>query len=73
MVSGASWDESFLRALLNGDSTRPTLEQLCADSVGSGDTSILLELQRYRERTDLPSGLPIRLWTLDAKLAAYVP
>ncbi len=58
VVSGASWDESFLRALLDGNGVRPTFEQLCASGVGSGDTSILLELQRYRSRVDLPSELP---------------
>lgn len=71
VVSGASWDDSFLRALLDGDQTRPSLEELCASGGGSGDSSILLELQRYRARTDLPSSLPIRLWTLDRSLRSY--
>jgi hypothetical protein len=29
------------------------------------------ELNRYRERSDLPSALPVRLWTLDVVLAGY--
>lgn len=71
VVSGASWDGEFLLGLLNGDGLRPGLVDLCASSVGSGDASILLELQRYRLRIDLPSGMPIRLWTLDVGLGSY--
>lgn len=71
VVSGASWDEAFLAGLLDGDDHRPGLVDLTTWGVGSGDVSILLELQRYRARTDLPSALPVRLWTLDAGPAAY--
>jgi hypothetical protein len=71
VVSGASWDEDFLTGLLDGDDLRPGLLDLTTSCVGSGDASILLELQRYRARTDLPSALPVRLWTLDIEQAAY--
>lgn len=71
VISGASWDEAFLTGLLDGDDLRPGLLDLTTAGGGSGDASILLELQRYRARTDLPSALPVRLWTLDAGLAAY--
>lgn len=70
-VSGTTWDELFLRELVDGHPVRPGLVDLCQTGVGTGDGSILLELQRYRQRTDIPSGLPIELWTLDQGLQAY--
>ncbi len=71
VVSGAGWDAAFLGGLLQGDDMRPGLVDLCTGGVGSGDASILLELSRYRSRSDLPSALPVRLWTLDEGLGAY--
>lgn len=71
VVSGASWDGGFLTALLDGDDQRPGLLDLAIAGLGSGDASILLELHRYRSRTDLSSALPVWLWTLDEDLAAY--
>jgi hypothetical protein len=71
VVSGASWNETFLSRLLDGHALVPGLTDLCAGQVGSGDASIVHELNRYRERSDLPSALPVRLWTLDVVLAGY--
>jgi hypothetical protein len=71
VVSGVPWDGSFLSRLINGDGGLPALTELCVSQVGSGDASILLELSSYRERADIPSAMPVRLWTLDAGLAAY--
>lgn len=71
VVSGASWDEPFLEGLLAGEHPVPGLSELAQQGVGSGDASILQELNRYRSRSDLPTGLPVRLWTLDTSLAAY--
>lgn len=71
VVSGSAWDASFLRELVDGDAQRPGLVDLCGQEVGAGDVSILLELRRYRARSDVPSGLPVRLWTLDLGLRAY--
>lgn len=71
VVSGASWDETFLRRLLDGHGSLPGLVELSSEKLGSGDVSILHELDRYRRRSDLPSKLPVRLWTLDGQLAAY--
>lgn len=71
IVTGVSWDETYLRRLVDGHGTRPSLVNLCSAKVGSGDASILHELDRYRERSDLPSALPVRLWTLDAQLSSY--
>ncbi len=71
VIAGASWDEDFLARVVDGHAQLPGLVDLCTSGVGSGDASILAELQHYRERSDLPSALPVRLWTLDASLQAY--
>jgi hypothetical protein len=39
--------------------------------IGAGDASILHEMRRYRSRSDVPSGLVVTIWTLDATLAAH--
>ncbi len=70
VVSGARWDTDYLRALVEGNH-RPGLVDLATQGIGSGDASIMLEIDRYRARTDLPSGQPVRLWTLDRSLTAY--
>jgi hypothetical protein len=70
VVSGTTWDESFLTALVNGNG-RPDLVELATQAVGSGDVSILVEVDRFLARTDRPSGQAVRLWTLDASLAAW--
>ncbi|CAN5214788.1 hypothetical protein BH20ACT5_BH20ACT5_24280 [soil metagenome] len=59
----------MIATLVDGwDSGLPLLG-FAEQGIGAGDASILLEIQRYRRR--VPSGQPIRLWTLDAALAAY--
>ncbi len=35
------------------------------------DAAILLEVRRFRERVDLPSGRIVRLWSSDRALMAY--
>ena len=62
---------TFLRRLVDGHGTRPPLVDLCLTEIGVGDASILHELDRYRSRSDLPSKLPVRLWTLDIHMAAH--
>lgn len=37
--------------------------------IGSGDASLLMEMDRYR--LNVPGGTPIELWTLDRQLASY--
>ena len=71
VVSGASWDVDFLEQLVDGHPGRPGLVDLCQQGVGTGDGSILLEVERYRQRSDLPSALPVELWSLDAGLQAW--
>lgn len=71
VVSGGAWDEPFLRRVVDGHNRVPSLTDLCTAGVGSGDASILHEVERYRSRSDVPSAQPIRLWTLDTALAAH--
>ena len=71
VVSGIPWDSPFLHRIVGGHEVLPTLVDFCTAQVGGGDASILHELSSYRQRADLPSALPVRLWTLDAGLASY--
>ncbi len=71
VVSGASWDSAFLRELVDGHPRRPGMVALCTSRVGTGDGSILLEVERYRQRSDVPSAVPIELWSLDQGLSTY--
>lgn len=71
VVSGATWDAAFLTELVEGHTSRPGMVDLSSGGVGAGDGSILLELERYRQRSDVPSKMPVELWSLDAGLRAY--
>lgn len=71
VVSGATWDSGFLADLVTGHAHRPGMVDLASTGLGTGDGSILLELERYRRRSDLPSGRPVELWSLDRQLQAY--
>lgn len=68
-VSGVPWDGDFLGALIDGGGSRLPLVDFATSGIGSGDASLLLEIERYRAK--VPSATPIRLWTLDKVLSAY--
>jgi hypothetical protein len=68
-VSGVPWDLDFLSALIDGSATRTGLVEFAMAGIGSGDASLLHEMDRYRSK--VPSATPIRLWSLDALLAAH--
>lgn len=68
-VSGVPWDGNFLSALVEGKGSRMPLVEYATINIGSGDASLLLEIDRYRAR--VPSATPIRLWTLDQTLSAH--
>lgn len=70
-TSGASWDAGFLRDLLEGGGAGSDFLALCTAGIGAGDAAILLEVRRFRERVDLPSGRIVRLWSSDRALMAY--
>lgn len=68
-VSGASLDGNFLSALIDGGGSRLPLIEYATMGIGSGDASLLLEIERYRGK--VPSATPVRLWTLDKDLSAH--
>lgn len=68
-VSGVPWDGNFLSALIDGGGRRLPLVEFATMGIGSGDASLLLEIERYRAR--VPSATPVRLWTLDKALSAH--
>lgn len=68
-VSGVPWDESFLTALIDGGGDRMSLLDFATAGLGSGDASLLLEMDRYRGQ--VPSATPINLWTLDEALGSF--
>jgi hypothetical protein len=72
VVGKADWDSQFIQLLVDGspDGTIPNLVDLATRGVGVGDASILHEARAYRASTSVPSGQPIRIWTLDAGLRA---
>ncbi len=67
-LNSSKWDDDFLHRLVSGGMTGLTLVEHAIRGVGCGDLSILVEREIYRERTGLSD---VRIWTLDAKLAAH--
>lgn len=67
-LSRAEWDEQTLQQLVDGHLLVLGLVQLAADKVGAGDAAILHELQRFRTRVDVPSQIPLEIWTKDGAL-----
>ena len=68
-VSGVPWDESFLTALIDGGGNRMSLVDFATAGLGSGDASLLLEMDRYRGK--VPSATPISLRMLDETLDSF--
>lgn len=68
-VSGVPWDPDFLTALIDGAGDRMPLVEFAMTGIGSGDASLLMEMDRYRAK--VPSATPITLWTLDTMLSSH--
>lgn len=68
IVRAVTWDESFLDALVGGDSTGSDLVTLLGNKVGTGDVAILVELDQFVNNTAYVST---EIWTLDADLRAH--
>lgn len=68
-VSGVPWDPAFLTALIAGAGDRMPLVEFAMIGIGSGDASLLLEIDRFRAK--VPSATPISLWTLDNALSSH--
>lgn len=75
VVGRADWNAAFLQLLIDGsvDGSIPSMVDLSSEGVGVGDASIVHEMQKYQMDVDTPSGMPVRLWTLDNGLAALTP
>jgi len=70
-----TWDAEYLCSLLRGDSTGVDLTTHLSMTkndrqapLGAGDVSILVERDRFAERTAYDD---VRVWTIDSGLAAY--
>lgn len=68
-VSGVPWDQDFPSALIDGGGDRMSLVDFATSGLGSGDASLLLEMQRYRAKVS--SATPISLRTLDETLSSF--
>jgi hypothetical protein len=69
VLIGEVWNQAMVGAIVSGSVRRPSALTLLTQGVGMGDTGILAEVEAYRAR--IPSATPVRIWTLDASLAAY--
>lgn len=70
-ISGSRWDESALSDLVQGADNIPSLPDLASQKVGAGDAAILHERRRYLARADVPSNMPVTIWTYDNGLRAH--
>lgn len=65
-----AWDGELLRRFCDGDAAHPGFVDLATrGDLGGGDLAILIERDRYRERTRCAG--PVEIWTTDARLRAY--
>jgi len=69
VLTGHAWDDDMVDLIVHGAGQRPEALLLLCQGVGTGDVGILAEVDAYRRR--IPSATPVRIWTLDAGLAAY--
>lgn len=64
-----SLDRGFVDELLKGNSTGSDLVTLLGDGrLGTGDVAILVERDRFQQKT---ANASVEVWTLDEELAAY--
>lgn len=68
IVRAVTWDESFLDALVGGDSTGSDLVTLLGNKLGTGDVAILVERDQFVSET---AYVRTEIWTLDAELRAH--
>ncbi len=65
------WDDEFLGALCDGNSTGQSFVDLATNGLlGAGDVAILVERDRFVAETAFSRG-DVDIWTLDAALAAH--
>jgi hypothetical protein len=71
--SGTALNGALVEKMLSSTGSIPGLVDLMKTSVGTGDAAILQEVAQYQSNVHLPSGTPIRIWTHDVGLQAYIP
>jgi hypothetical protein len=67
-LNEVEWDAAHLRSLVAGGRTGSTLVEHACNRLGCGDLNILVERDRYLDRT---SGVEAGVWTLDELLSSY--
>lgn len=68
-VRAVSWDSNFVTSLIDGNSTGSPLVNLISDRrMATGDVSILVERDQFREET---AYTDVRVWSLDSQLQAF--
>lgn len=71
LVNQVAWDPVFLAELCNGDATGQSFVDLAGNGLmGAGDVAILVERDRFVERSSYRRA-DVRVWTLDRALGAY--
>ena len=69
VLNTTSWDDAFLAALCEGDSTGQSFVDLVGSGqMGAGDIAILVERDQFQDRSALRD---IGVWTLEKVLGAY--
>ncbi len=69
IVPETTWDGEFVDDLLKGNSTGSDLVALIGDGrLGTGDVAILVERDRFQQKT---ANASVEVWTLDDELAAH--
>lgn len=67
-LNEVEWGGAHLQALIQGGRTGSTLVEHASNGLGCGDLNILIERDRYLDRT---SGVEATIWTLDELLSCY--
>jgi cytochrome P450 len=66
-----AWDDAFIGALCDGNSTHQTFVDLAGNGLlGAGDVAILVERDRFIAETAYKAA-EVEVWTLDNTLRAY--
>jgi hypothetical protein len=69
VMNQEAWDEQFLKELSAGNETGQLFTDLAGNGqMGAGDVAILVERDRYRERSAYAT---VGIWTLEKVLSAY--
>lgn len=68
-LHSVTWDAAYLAALRAGDGTgAPMVDHLGNGTMGTGDLALLCERDAFEARTNFRT---VRIWTLEATMAAY--